>query len=264
MFVELSNEIFYFNTDIRSVADGCSRHYHNLFEIYYMKEGNCSYFIDNKVYEITSGDIVLIPDGVIHKTNYDDKPHTRLLINFSANYIPTSIMSQIPKLIYLYRNEKALPEIDEIFTKIEAEYNSPDEFTNESVKCLVHSLFFIMARNNNSFSNKSSSSILIEECVKYIKKNFMHALSLSDMAKLYSVSPEHLSRIFKKETGFGFNEFITLVRLQRAEAMLKNENGKTISEIAYACGFNDSNYFSDKFKKAYGTVPSEVKKKFLK
>ena len=64
MFVELSNEIFYFNTDIRSVTDGCSRHYHNLFEIYYMKEGNCSYFIDNKVYEITSGDIVLIPDGV--------------------------------------------------------------------------------------------------------------------------------------------------------------------------------------------------------
>lgn len=264
MLKELPNEIFYFNNDIKRVGDGCSRHYHNLFEIYYMKEGNCSYFIDNKVYEIQTGDIVLIPDGVIHKTNYGAAPHTRLLINFSANYIPTSVMSCIPKLIYLYRNEAALPEIDEIFKKIELEYNSPDEFTKEAVKCHVYSLFFVMARNNNSFTNKSSSSMLVEECVKNIKKNFMHQLSLSEMAKLYSVSPEHLSRIFKKETGFGFNEFITLVRLQRAEAMLKNENGKTISEIAYACGFNDSNYFSDKFKKAYGTVPSEVKKKFLK
>jgi len=264
MLKELPNEIFYFNNDIKRLADGCSRHYHNLFEIYYMKEGTCSYFIDNKVYEIESGDIVLIPDGVIHKTNYGNTPHTRLLINCSANYIPTSVTSHIPKLIYLYRNEAALSEIDEIFKKIEAEYNSPDEFTAEAVKCLVYSLFFVMARNNNKFTNKSSSSMLVEECVKHIKKNFMHPISLSEMARLYSVSQEHLSRIFKKETGFGFNEFITLVRLQRAEAMLKNENGKTISEIAYACGFNDSNYFSDKFKKAYGVVPSEVKKKFLK
>ena len=264
MLKELENDMFYFNTDINRIGDGCSRHYHNLFEIYYMKEGVCNYFIDNKVYEIVAGDIVLIPDGVIHKTNYGNEPHTRLLINFSSNYIPTSVTNHIPKLVYLYRNEAALPEIDEIFRKIETEYNSPDEFTKEAVKGLVYSLFFVMARNSNSFTNKSSSSMLVEECVKYIKKNFMQAISLSAMAKLYSVSPEHLSRIFKKETGFGFNEFITLVRLQRAEAMLKNENGKTISEIAYACGFNDSNYFSDKFKKAYGTVPSEVKKKFLK
>lgn len=263
-FKELSTEIFYFNTDINSIGDGCSRHYHNLFEIYYMKDGFCNYFIDNKVYEIKSGDIVLIPDGVIHKTNYGPEPHTRLLINFSANYIPTSVTSHIPKLVYLYRNEAALPEIDEIFRKIEMEYNSPDEFTKESVRGLVYSLFFVMARNNNRFTNKSSGSMLVEECVKHIKKNFMHPLSLSSIAKLYSVSPEHLSRMFKKETGIGFNEFITLVRLQKAEAMLKNENGKTISEIAYACGFNDSNYFSDKFKKAYGTVPSEVKKKYLK
>ena len=106
--------------------------------------------------------------------------------------------------------------------------------------------------------------MLVEECVKHIKKNFAQKIALSEMAKQYSVSQEHLSRIFKKETGFGFNEFITLVRLQRAEAMLKNENGKTISEIAYACGFNDSNYFSDKFKKAYGTAPSDVRKQYLK
>ena len=234
MLVELPNDIIYFNSDVKIVADGCSRHYHNLFEIYYMKEGACHYFIDNKVYEIKSGDIVLIPDGVIHKTNYDATPHTRLLINCSANYIPTSVISHIPRLIYLYRNEAVIPEIDKIFEKIETEYNSPDEFTKDSVRSLVYSLFFVLARNSNGFTNKSSSSLLIEECVKYIKTNFMNSLSLSKMARLYSVSPEHLSRIFKKETGFGFNEFITLVRLQRAEAMLKNENGKTISEIASA------------------------------
>ena len=41
--------------------------------------------------------------------------------------------------------------------------------------------------------------------------------------------------------------------------MLKNEPSRAVTEVAYACGFNDSNYFSYKFKKAYGITPSEVR-----
>ena len=88
----------------------------------------------------------------------------------------------------------------------------------------------------------------------------MSEISLPSMAKMRSVSPEHLSRTFRKETGFGFSEYLTLVRLQKAEYMLKNEPGKSVSDVAYACGFNDSNYFSDKFRKAYGISPSKAKK----
>ncbi len=254
---------FYFNRGTRERGTGSSRHYHNLFEIYYMKEGTCSTFIDNKVFEVVKGDIILIPSGVVHKTNYGDAPHTRLLINCSDDYIPTSVTPHIPHLIYLYRNPDALAEIDATFDKIEAEWNSPDEFSEELIRSYVFSLFFTMARRSNRFSQKSDGSILVEDCVKYIQKNFMHHISLSETAKSQSVSAEHLSRMFKKETGFGFKEYVILVRLQRAETMLINENGKTISEIAYACGFNDSNYFSDKFKKTFGIPPTEVKKKYL-
>ena len=73
-------------------------------------------------------------------------------------------------------------------------------------------------------------------------------------------SQEHLSRTFKKHTGFGFNEYLTLVRLQHAEQLLKGDEKMSISTIAYNCGFNDSNYFSDKFKKMYGTSPLKYSK----
>ena len=46
-------------------------HYHSVFEIYYLIEGSCWYFIDNKSYLLDSGDIAIIPSGVIHKTNYE-------------------------------------------------------------------------------------------------------------------------------------------------------------------------------------------------
>lgn len=52
--------------------------------------------------------------------------------------------------------------------------------------------------------------------------------------------------MLKKETGFGFSEYLNLLRLQYAETLLQQSDKLSISE---QCGFNDSNYFSVKFKK---------------
>ena len=87
----------------------------------------------------------------------------------------------------------------------------------------------------------------------------MSDIKLSSVAKMKSVSPEHLSRTFKSCTGLGFNEYVTLLRLKKAEEMIKTEPDKTISDIAYECGFNDGNYFSYKFKKMYGISPIKAR-----
>ena len=89
----------------------------------------------------------------------------------------------------------------------------------------------------------------------------MNDITLSSVAHTLSVSFEHLSRIFKKETGFGFNEYLTLVRLKEAERMLRNEPGLKISEVAFGVGFNDSNYFSYNFKAHFGVSPKNMRKK---
>ncbi len=67
--------------------------------------------------------------------------------------------------------------------------------------------------------------------------------------------------MFKKETGFGFCEYLNLLRLQKAEALLKQSDNLSISLIASECGFNDSNYFSVKFKEMYGISPKKVQKR---
>ena len=253
-------ETYYYQKTAGKSKSQSTRHYHNSFEIYYLKEGRCNYFIDNRSYDTRVGDIVLIPEGVIHKTNYDETPHTRILINCSSEYIPKSIQALMPSMIYLYRNSEITKDIDIIFQKIGEEYERTDAFREEALKCLTFELFFLLARNLSKRTEVSAGSLFIEQTVKYIQKNFMTDITLSKMAKMHSVSAEHLSRTFKKETGFGFSEYVTLVRLQKAEYMLKNEPGKSICEVAYACGFNDSNYFSDRFRKAYGIAPSKAKK----
>lgn len=255
------DELFYFDKVVWHQSSFCTRHYHNSFEIYYLKEGYCNYFIDNRSYDLEPGDLVLIPEGVIHKTMYKKEKHTRLLINCTSYYVPTSMRSIIPSMLYLYRNPSLSKQIEELMEKIAVEYETNDIYRTEALKCLTHELFFLLARNAGNRARVETGNIFVEETVNYIQQNYMNDISLSEMARMRAVSPEHLSRTFKKETGFGFSEYLTLVRLQKAEYMLRNEPGKSISEVAYATGFNDSNYFSDKFKRTYGITPSKMKKK---
>ena len=103
--------------------------------------------------------------------------------------------------------------------------------------------------------------VTIEQAVAYIRENFASDITLSSLAKRFSVSPEHFSRMFKKETGLGFSKYLNSLRLQHAEQLLKSESRQSITDVAQICGFEDSNYFSKKFKEAYGISPKKVQKK---
>lgn len=237
-----------------------SHHYHDILEIYYMVSGKCSFFIDGKSYEVLSGDVVLIPEGVIHKTIYEKEEHTRILIECSSHFVPDELRGKIGSMLRLYRNPSISKDIHALLSNIEAEYKSPDEYTPSALLSHMHILFYFLVRNQHLARADEEKNSLVENVVAYIKNNFASDITLGSVAREHFISAEHLSRTFKRNTGFGFNEYLTLVRLQHAEYLLKNREGKSISTIAYSSGFNDSNYFSDKFKKAYGVSPLKYSK----
>ncbi|MBO5907050.1 MAG: AraC family transcriptional regulator [Clostridia bacterium] len=251
-----------FRYNIKKTIGGTmhSHHYHDYFEIYYMESGRCSYFIDGKCFEVGEGDIILIPAGVIHRTNYGSEQHSRILIECSYDYIPHSVASNIQETGYLFRNPAVSEEVLALLQGIEKEYKHHDEFSPELIRAKMTELFVRLARGRSLVRDALTNNPLVERSAGVIKRNFNQDIKLSDVARENFVSPEHLSRVFKRDTGFGFNEYLTLVRLQHAEQMLKAKDKRSISEIAFSCGFNDSNYFSDKFKRAYGTSPLKYRK----
>ena len=251
------NKAFHFGSQAVKDTINVQRHYHNLFELYYLESGKCSYFIEDRIYEMIPGDIVLIPAGVIHNAVYPPEPHTRMLINCSSDYIPNGI--SFDKLRF-YRCADTAESIYRLLKKIEKEYLMSDKHSDTMLKCYTNELFVHIARNTDLSKVQTPKKSLIEEVIKFIRENFSGAISLSEAAEQFCVSPEHLSRSFKKQTGFGFNEYVNLIRLREAEFMLKSEKSKSILEIAFLCGFNDSNYFSAKFRKLYGITPSDLRK----
>jgi AraC-like DNA-binding protein/mannose-6-phosphate isomerase-like protein (cupin superfamily) len=253
------NRNYYFNKKENIRGSVATQHYHNSFELYYMKSGKCSYFIHDHSYDVVSGDVILIPAGTIHRTNYGSKPHSRLLINFSEDFVSPEILEEARSLGYLYRNKILSTMIEEIFSLIEAEYARNDRITPHALKTYTEQILLLMIRNTNTKKQEKNGNAIVEQAMRYIQQNYASDIKLSAVAKLMNVSPEHLSRLFKKETSFGFSEYLTLYRLQRAEYILMNEPGRAICDIAYACGFNDSNYFSYRFKEQYGISPSRAR-----
>ena len=251
-------EDFYYNKTENKTCSNSTQHYHSGFEIYYMKEGKCHYFIKDTSYDIVAGDIILIPQGVLHGTSYGSKPCTRLLINLKEDFISPEILSAVKKMGYLYRNLATVNDVDALFSAVQREYSIADGVSRPALRSLTEALLMLMIRNQSNKVQQEQNTI-VETAIKYIQNNYMSTIRLAEVAKMLSVSEEHLSRTFKKEITFGFSEYVTLIRLQKAEHMLKNEPSRAITEVAYACGFNDSNYFSYKFKKTYGITPSEVR-----
>ena len=76
------------------------------------------------------------------------------------------------------------------------------------------------------------------------------------------VSPQHLSRIFKQETGDTFGAYLAQTRVQKAMVLLRDPKLK-MYEIAAKTGFSSQHYFSSSFKKLLGISPVEYRKTVL-
>ena len=102
---------------------------------------------------------------------------------------------------------------------------------------------------------------LLNRAVKYIRQNYhSNSLTLRDVSMNNGISYHYLSRIFKKELDTTFAQFRNKVRMDAAKKMLKNRR-LTISQVSYACGFDDPAYFCKVFKGATGNSPSLFRSK---
>ena len=100
----------------------------------------------------------------------------------------------------------------------------------------------------------------IQLVARYISENFSEPLTLSDAARMACMEKTYFSKRFKALTGFNFSSYLTQLRLAAARQLLLNTD-MSIGDIADHTGFSGSNYFGDVFLRAYGTSPTEYRKR---
>ena len=102
--------------------------------------------------------------------------------------------------------------------------------------------------------NRPRSSNYVEQSRDYVRKHYREKIYLEDVAEALKISPTYLSRLFKRETGQNFQDYINEVRVDRAANLLKYSE-MSLSEISQYVNFPNQSYFGKIFKKYKNITP---------
>lgn len=99
---------------------------------------------------------------------------------------------------------------------------------------------------------------LVQEVLEIVRQEYQADLSLSTLADRLHVSKGYLSSLFKKQISLSVMQYITMMRMQKAQQFLSQSHQK-VSEIAKAVGYHDVSYFGLIFKKVFGMTPAQFR-----
>ncbi len=114
--------------------------------------------------------------------------------------------------------------------------------------------------NQHALSDRSKQ--LMNAIYKFIDEDLAGA-NLSSIARKMQMTDSHLSRMFKKNTGYNFSEYLSERRLEEAAKLLLQDTKLKVADVSDALGYGNPTYFLSRFKAKYGVSPSAYRKAHL-
>jgi len=210
---------------------------------------------DNKVIKLSVGDVFYLNENLVLVENNNA---TVIFISFrSYNSIVLSelddFLSSNIKKVTFDKNEILKNYFQQIYREVVYNNFSYCEVIDSLLGLILIELFRFSKKTHKQV-RQSSSNLLFEEALKYIKENLDRPILVSEVSKNLNISNIYLYKIFKSHSDKSVQQFILDFKLSEAANML--ETGEyQIKDIAMKFGFSSSNHFSYSFKKKYGTSP---------
>ena len=211
----------------------------------------------------TDKSIILVDKNTIHKANLSTQNYVYFIVKFSAEFADVNFSHEVQEL---FKNKRLiLPaneyvSFDMLFTKLYHEYRDRKKHWQVLSKYYLSEIIALLDRLSiEETENKAKKITVTEKICQHINacinSGDYDKLNLCCIAEKFFISPCHLSKKFKKEVGIGIKEYINASRIAYAKRLM--ENCDLITEVAFASGFSDSNYFSTIFKRIEDMTPSQ-------
>ena len=133
--------------------------------------------------------------------------------------------------------------------------------TIADVKQWMTNIFAAIIETVN-LKKKSKNQMIVDKIIEIMNEKYSEDLTTKELSKVIFISPNYIGAIFKEETGIGILTFLTKLRMEKAEEMLKDPNMK-VYEIAQKVGYNNTPYFSTIFRDYTGMAPSEYRERLI-
>lgn len=261
-------------------------HSHEFWEISYVYEGRGTHhFEDGRMEAIKEGEFIFISPGTSHCITspppergswvrvcnflispiYMDKLKERFLSlhELDEYSLRNSIKKTESFCIHLKDDSGS---VNNFLMAAAHEYKHFSDCSEEIIEnSALNLLIYITRLYEKALKNETVTTTkneVIDDLLKYIKSNFSSSLTLNYLAAYTHLSPEYLSRYFKKCTSMNISDFITETRIEKAKFRLRTSNW-SVHDIAAYCGYGSLANFHKAFKKTVGMTASEYRQSIL-
>jgi AraC-like DNA-binding protein len=258
-------------------------HFHNEYEIIYVKEGHGERFVANSVEPFNPGDVILLGSNLHHymrsgELYYKGSPDLRVkgvVIQFAHDYMSHAINNYAdfihiksllnnaergfyfpyPQNVDIIKHVEDLPLQNGIYRIINL-LLLLDKMATFKDKRFIGSLHF--SENTSEFSGNR-----IEKILSYLNYHYTENLSLDDISFRFSMNASAFCRYFRQKTGKSYIDYIQDLRIGYACKLLIGTS-YDISRISIECGYNTICHFNKIFKRKISLTPSEYRNKFIR
>lgn len=253
-------------------------HSHNGYsELVIVMEGSADHIVFGESQKIRKGDVFVISNDIEHGYRNAENFHIcNIMFDPSFFFTSSSDLARsagFQALFVLephYTKERSFKNrlrlgIDDFMKicKIIEEIYNEYYLRNDGRKTIITCDFLRLCVNLSrlySFDSLGADENIINlaKAVTYIENHFDKKIRISLLAKLSNYSERQFIRVFKETFNSTPTEYIMNIRVKNAKQLLSASN-YSITEIAFRCGFGDSNYFSRAFKKSTGVSPTQYR-----
>ena len=229
-----------------------------MFELELPIESGGTSYIDDEHRAIDTDMAICARPGQMRHTRLPFKCYYVHMIIHSGELYDT--LMSLPNYIELSSSER----VREIFEKMCTYYERGEARDMLMLESLILELVYVLDKNASAEKAKrrakNNNFKIIEQTLDYIKSNLTADLSLKSLSERASFSTIYFHKLFKASTGRTLHRYVEEQRIRRSINLLVSTD-KTLSEIAYECGFSSQSYFSYAFKKNMGLTPRAYTKK---
>lgn len=270
-----------------------SRHVHETIELHFNLEGQRLMFVDRETYSLSPHSAIVVNHNLIHRTStapgfppdhhnfilqldrsrFDQILRVAGLRGFDDfgerfNGVATFNDSEWQLILSVISEFKAMCEEDKMGAAVSMEdahaflYLQALELASIFAKARRRLLHTELEANQKAVPEtvvKTGVHQKVHEVALYLQTHIHESVSLEELAQRFFMSRSYLTRSFRNITGFSVVEYMTYIRIQKAQQLLR-ESDRSITEIADLCGFGNITYFEKVFKEATGQTPVQYRK----
>ena len=246
---------------LEKISGDSLSNWHKNIELLYFVDGTAYVQYGAEDFFVQKDDFVIVNSGILHR------PHKLNALEYYLLIIDEEFCNEngidIENCIFEkhFSNEKTKKLLFNVIREYdEKEKNS---FSALRIRTAVLELLIDLCTNHIissdiSKENQRTSEQYVKTALEYLNSHFNEEISLDMLASMCNVTKFYLSREFKKYTGQTIFTYATMLKCKKAQNCLSE--GMTVTETAFACGFESVSYFSQTYKKIMGVSPSSAKK----